>query len=182
MELGRPVLSEWPTSDCFFSWKAYFAKWYHQQRHFKRFLILLPPDIFFFIFFKVNLLKISGVSYGHIVTEKTNIWFWKWGRVGLTVAFAKTWWTWGSKLVLLARMWTGAALALRIRTVEVLVEPNDPKFGRSLFDLDTTHLIVIDAFRQIPLFHVSICPHCLLSCWFGSRVKAIPFGSAASGL
>jgi len=71
----------------------------------------------FFILFKVNLLKISGVKLWpyHSLQGEPNIWFWKWGRVGLTGTFAKTGWTWGSKLVLLARMWSGADLALRVR-------------------------------------------------------------------
>lgn len=158
IEPSRSVLCEWPVIALLIAKHILPNATNKDMSNNFRFYNLL---ILFFLF-KVNSLTISGVSYGHI-TGKPNIWFWKWGRVRLTVAFAKTWWTWGNKLVLLARMWSGAAKALSVRTVEVIMESNGPRFGWSLLNLARAHFVLIDAFRQMTLFHVSVYPDCCLA-------------------
>lgn len=49
IEPRRSALCEWPVTGCFANGKAYFANWYHQQRHLKQLSILWPPDIFYLI-------------------------------------------------------------------------------------------------------------------------------------
>lgn len=81
----------------------------------------------------------------------------------------------------MVRMWSGADSVLRVRTVEVIVDPNGPRLMWHLLDLARACFMLTDTFSQMTPFHVWAYPR-LLACWLGSQITVRPFSSALSGL
>lgn len=54
-------------------------------------------------------------------------------------------------------------LALRLRTVEVIVDPKCQRFTQRLLNLARAHFILIYAFSQMAVFHVSAYSDCWLA-------------------
>ena len=60
-------------------------------------------------------------------------------------------------------MCSGADLALRVRTVEVIVDPNDPRLAWSLPDLARARFMLTDAFSQMTPSYGLAYPDCWLA-------------------